>query len=216
MGGIVARVLNSAIPIAFIVLGLLFGSQEYHWDTLERAVILENPGDYLHSWDGSPRSQFLSFAHILELPLAAVVRLVAGSPSGMRSLILFELLCAAATLWVIARIVRQHDGTWHGAVAAQLMIACCWGFWKMGTSGEERVLGMATLLLFLWAFWNTLLTGRRAGLVGTSLAWPSSPICPMLCCCHLPFLAWRFCRKNNSTSGAAPPSPCRSARWSRE
>lgn len=70
MRGIVSKFAVFAIPIVFVVLGLALGSQEYHWDTLERAVILENPSGFLRSWDGSPRSQFLSFAHILELPLA--------------------------------------------------------------------------------------------------------------------------------------------------
>ena len=169
MRDIVSKVSDFAIPIAFVVLGLFFGSQEYHWDTLERAVILENPGGFLRSWDGSPRSQFLSFAHILELPLATLVRLVVGSPSGMHSLVLFELLCAACALWVIARIVRQRHGGRMSALAAQFMLACCWGFWKMGTSGEERLLAMATLLLFLWAFWTILHTGRGAILVSGSL-----------------------------------------------
>jgi len=170
MPAIVSKVAVFAIPIAFVVLGLAFGSQQYHWDTLERAVILEYPGRYLHSCDGSPRSQFLSFAHLLELPLAGSVRLLAGSPSGMRSLILFELLCAALALWGIAQIVRQKDGSRSSAMAAQALLACSWGFWKMGTSGEERVLALSTLLLFLWAFWAMLQTGRHGVLVGGSLA----------------------------------------------
>ena len=170
MRGIVSKFAVFAIPIVFVVLGLALGSQEYHWDTLERAVILENPSGFLRSWDGSPRSQFLSFAHILELPLAMPIRVVAGSLPGLRCLVLFELLCAAVALLMIGQLVRQRHGKRSSALAAQATVACCWGFWKMGTSGEERILALATLLLFLWAFWSLLQSGRHRALVTTSLA----------------------------------------------
>jgi hypothetical protein len=169
MRGIVSKLALCAIPLTFVVLGLGLGSQEYHWDTLERAVILENPSGFWRSWDGSPRSQFLSFAHILELPLATVVRAILGSPSGVRSLVIFELFCAAFALLLVGTLVRQRHGLGVTAVAAQVTLACSWGFWKMGTSGEERIFGMATLLLVLWTYWTLLQVGRRAVLVAATL-----------------------------------------------
>ena len=150
-----------AIPVVFLVLGLSFGSRQFHWDTLERAYLLEHYQSFLKSWDGSPRSQFLSFAHVLELPLAAVVRVVLRSASGMQTLIVFEALCAALALLLVGRMILHRTGGPFTALAAQAVLACCWGFWKMGTSGEERILGLATLLLFLSAFWHALHAGKR-------------------------------------------------------
>ena len=90
MHGIVSKILLLAIPLVFVVLGFGLGSQQFHWDTLERAVLLEQPSSFWRSWDGSPRSQFLSFAHVLELPLASIVRVCTGMPHGITALVWFE------------------------------------------------------------------------------------------------------------------------------
>src|SRR5262245_53429666 len=60
--------LLALVPVVFFVAALAYPCRQYHWDTLERAYLLEHPARYLTSWDGTPRSQFLSFAHVLELP----------------------------------------------------------------------------------------------------------------------------------------------------
>jgi len=146
------------IPLVFLLLGLTFGSRQYHWDTLERATLLEHPGAYLRSWDGSPRSQFLSFAHPLELPLAWIVRQAPGL-DGMRALVWFEALCAGIALFLLGRMVRDHAASLGSALAAQATLACSWGFWKMGTSGEERILALVGALAFLVAYWGTLRSG---------------------------------------------------------
>src|SRR5262245_42706188 len=95
-----------AIPILFGIVACVAPSRQYHWDTLERAYLLEHPARYLRTWDGSPRSQFLSFAHVLELPLAAVVRAVMPGASGLRALCVFEILVAVALLWLFGWLVR--------------------------------------------------------------------------------------------------------------
>jgi hypothetical protein len=162
------RVTLLVIPLLFLVLGLSFGSRQFHWDTLERASLIEAPAAYLHSWDGSPRSQFLSFAHVLELPLASLVRLASGGASGMQALIVFEALCAAAALFLFGVLIRSRGADVSVAFVAQAALACSWGFWKMGTSGEERILGLVALLAFLAVFWQQLRTGRwSVGVAGT-------------------------------------------------
>src|SRR5262245_56607324 len=85
----------AVVPVAFLIAAFAYPSRQYHWDTLERAYLLQHPARYLHTWDGTPRSQFLSFAHVLELPLAAVVGAFVPGHSGLRSLIVFEAGTAA-------------------------------------------------------------------------------------------------------------------------
>lgn len=158
------------IPIVFVILGLAFGSRQYHWDTLERAILLEHPGTWLRSWDGSPRSQFLAFAHVLELPLASFVRLLLASPGGMVSLVVFEILCAAVALFLLGWLVMARGVAVATAMAAQATLASTWGFWRMGTGGEERILALAAALGFLLAYGRTLATGRRVAVVAATLA----------------------------------------------
>jgi hypothetical protein len=153
------------IPAAFGVVVLAAPSRQYHWDTLERAYLLEHPARYIRSWDNSPRSQFLSFAHVLELPLAAIVRAAIPGISGLRALCVFEALVAMALLVLTGLLVTwwramtaagtERDGRW-AALAAQATLAAAFAFWRMGSSGEEKTLALATQVLFLGAFWRTL------------------------------------------------------------
>jgi hypothetical protein len=158
------------IPVLFSILGLTFGSRQFHWDTLERATLMESPAAYLQSWDGSPRSQFLSFAHILELPLASLLRVAMGFPSGMRTLIVFEILCGVAVLLLVAHLARLRGASLATTIVVQAALASSWGFWKMATSGEERILGLLTALLFLVAYWHHLRSGRYTVAVALTLA----------------------------------------------
>ncbi|UCE04022.1 MAG: hypothetical protein JSW67_07580 [Candidatus Latescibacterota bacterium] len=158
------------IPALFALLALPLGSRHFHWDTLERAYLLEHSERYLRTWDGSPRSQFLSFAHVLELPMAAIVRAVLGGGPGLRALVFFEALAAAGALLLLGRLVRFWGGAKLAAIAAQLLLSVTYGFWKMGSSGEERVVALATLLLFLFCYWGALAGERRVAWVAPTLA----------------------------------------------
>ena len=163
-----ARAALLAVPLLFAALALPYGSRQYHWDTLERAYLLEHARQFLRSWDSSPRSQFLSFAHVLELPAASLVWVVLGGGSGIRALLVMEVVAGACTLALLALLVRFWGGA-GAAVAAQAVLATTWAFWKMGTSGEERILALATVLLFLLCFWRALAGAGRAAHAGTTL-----------------------------------------------
>ena len=157
------------VPFLFAALALPCGSRQYHWDTLERAYLLEHAQQYLRSWDGSPRSQFLSFAHVLELPAAGLVRTVLGGGSGIRALTVMEVVAGVCTLALLAALVRFWGGGAGAAVAAQAVLATSWAFWKMGTSGEERILALATVLFFLLCFWRALAGAGRVVHAGITL-----------------------------------------------
>ena len=153
------------IPFAFAVVALVAPSQRYHWDTLERAYLVDHAGDYLRTWDGSPRSQFLSFAHVLELPLAKVVQWVLPGANGLRALCVLEVLAGAALLVLLGGLVRAwrrqtRAGTPRDALVAacgaQLTIAVAIAFWRMSSSGEEKILALMTQWAFLGAFWAAL------------------------------------------------------------
>jgi len=163
---------RAAIPIAFGIIALAAPALQFHWDTLERAYLLEHPLRYLRTWDGSPRSQFLSFAHVLELPLAAGVRVMTGGGSGLRALCVFEVVAAVSVLLVVGRLVEwwrartangnRRDALW-AALAAQATLAVAIAFWRMGSSGEEKILALATQVLFLACFWRALWFGTLPG-----------------------------------------------------
>jgi hypothetical protein len=158
------------VPALFLFLALPLGSRHFHWDTLERAYLLEHSERYLRTWDGSPRSQFLSFAHVLELPMAAIVRGVVGGGPGLRALLLFEAVAAAGALLLLGRLLRFWGGAKAPAIGAQLLLSVTYGFWKMGSSGEERIVALATLLLFLLCYWGALAGERRVAWVAVTLA----------------------------------------------
>jgi hypothetical protein len=159
-----------ALPCLALGVFLAYPSRQYHWDVLERAYLLEHPARYLHSWDGSPRSLFLSFAHLLELPLAAILRSIAPRLSGLQALCILEAVLAAAALVVLGWLVqrwRAWTGMDRGACwaldrwpvwFAQLTLAVTIAFWKLGSSGQEKMLALATQLLFLAVFWRALAT----------------------------------------------------------
>jgi hypothetical protein len=167
------------VPCAFLVAVLVYPSHQFHWDTLERAYLLEHAGRYLQSWDGSPRSQFFAFAHVLELPLAWIVGLALPGNDGMRTLVVFEALMGAVTLWLVGALVgfwRGRDGQGPCRVPAwlaQLTVALALAFFRMGSSGEEKILALATQLGFLLCFWTTLAAGGDRFRAGTGArAWP--------------------------------------------
>ena len=160
----------AVVPLAFLLFASAWPCRQYHWDTLERAYLLDHPSHYLRSWDGSPRSQFLSFAHVLELPLAWLVGAVLPG-DGLRALIAFEALAAAFALWLLGSIVlrwrpapaapmQAPPGAGGGALTtaclAQVTLGLALGFWKLGSSGQEKILALSTQLLFLLVFWRAL------------------------------------------------------------
>jgi len=157
--------------------------------------LLEHPARYLRTWDGTPRSLFLSFAHVLELPLASVVGWFVPGDSGLRTLCVFEALCGGAALWLLGWLVRfwrERSGGGRGALRAaflaQLTIACTLAFWKLGSSGQEKVLALATQLLFLGCFWRAL-SGPRAAPAGPArgggVAWSVAATLALAILCHL-------------------------------
>jgi hypothetical protein len=165
-----ALLAQGAVPLGFLVFALLYPARGYHWDTLERAYLLDHAGSYLRSTDGSPRSLFLSFAHVLELPLAWIVGLALPGASGLRTLVVFEALLASGAVALLGWLVRlwrgDGAGSWRAVLFAQATLAGSFAFWKMGSSGEEKILALATALLFLAVFWRAL--GRE----GPRPAWP--------------------------------------------
>ena len=152
------------------MLALCFGSRQFHWDTLERAYLLEHAARYMHTWDGTPRSQFLSFAHVLELPAAWIVRSVLRLPSGLEALCVLEALVAGATLGLLGALVRFWSADTRAALLAQATLGTSMAFWKMGSSGEEKILARATQLLFLLLFWRALATGSGTRWAAVTLA----------------------------------------------
>lgn len=160
----------SLLPVVAVLVYLAYAARGFHWDTLERAYLLEHAGSYLRTWDGTPRSQFFAFAHVLELPLAWLVGRALPGASGLRTLVVLEAVMAGLTLWVLGRLVRFWGGNRTACLVAQTTFAVSLAFWKMGSSGEEKIVALATQLLFLWTFWRALRGGRGAAWAGVMLA----------------------------------------------
>src|SRR5262245_56210233 len=154
----------AVVPLGFLLFASVWPCRQFHWDVLERAYLLDHPTHYLRSWDGSPRSQFLSFAHVLELPLAWLVGAVLPG-GGLRALIVFETLVAASALWLLGCLVllwqrattspgevqtSAPGGALVAACLAQATLGLALGFWKLGSSGQEKILALSTQLLFLF------------------------------------------------------------------
>lgn len=155
--------------VVFVVCGLRLGVQRLHFDTLERAYLLEHPLRYLHSWNGTPRSQFLFFAHVLELPLAYALGGVFLGVPGLRALLFFEVLCGALAVLAVGWIVRFWGGGRIAVLFARAGLAATVAFWKLATGGEEKMAALASQLLFLVAFWNALSRPRGGALAGLAL-----------------------------------------------
>src|SRR5262245_23040216 len=153
----------TAVPLAFLLFALIYPTGKVHWDVLERSYIVDHPGRFLFTHDGSPRDLFLHFAHELELPLAFAFGKLLPGLHGVRLLHVFEACVATVLLWVFGSLVllwRQRNGAAAGdrvpAIVAQLALATSLAFWKMGSGGEEKILALATQLGFLYCFWRSL------------------------------------------------------------
>jgi hypothetical protein len=151
------------VPLAFLLFALIYPTGKVHWDVLERAYIVDYPGRFVTTHDGSPRDLFLHFAHVLELPLAAAFGKLVPGLHGVALLHAFEACVAAVLLWLFGSLVlfwRQRNGAGPGdrvaAIVAQLALATSLAFWKMAAGGEEKILALATQLGFLYCFWRCL------------------------------------------------------------
>jgi hypothetical protein len=150
------------VPVVFVTFALVYPKRYYHWDVLERAWIIDFPFRYLHSFDGTPRSMFLHFAHPLELPLAVAFGAIVPGLEGMQLLRAFGSCTSVLVLWLAGWLVliwrqKADRAALMAAMVTQATLAACLAFWKMGSAGEEKILGMAAQLLFLALFWRSLL-----------------------------------------------------------
>jgi hypothetical protein len=158
-----------AVPLIWIVVCSLYGSRQFSFDTLERGYLLEHPGAFLKSWDGSERSQFFFFAHPLELPCAWLLGRALPFLHGHDTMRASGLVASGVALFMLGALVWMVTRSGARSVVAQLALGTCIGFWIIGTVGEERAPALATQLLALWCFWRTLATGRGAAWVAVTL-----------------------------------------------
>ena len=140
---------------------LAWGSRALPWDVAERAYLLDHAELALEARETGGRTHhFLFFAHVLELPLAWVIKVAGGLP-GLAALRLMSLLFGLGCLVLICRLSSGLSGDRTkgaspapaaGAWAAAL-VAASLHFWVYATTGEERIYATFFLLLFFERLW---------------------------------------------------------------
>ncbi len=120
--------------------------RDYSWDVMERACFLKYQSQ-------APEWGLLFFAHLLEIPLAAGLGTLL--PTVNEPLILLQIIeCFFGALLVLLLydFAASITGRRLLSMLAAAALAASFGFWRMATTGEEKVLSAFAITLFLYMF----------------------------------------------------------------
>jgi len=140
------QIVRLTLFTATIILFLCNLSRDYSWDVMERACFLKYPSE-------APAWGLFFFAHLLEIPLAAGLgRLL---PLVSEPVVLLQILeCFFGALLVL--LLYDFCVAITGGLLLPLLVAgilpASFGFWRMATAGEEKVLAAFFITLFLYLF----------------------------------------------------------------
>ena len=124
-------------------------SRDYSWDVMERACFLKYQSE-------APPWGLFFFAHLLEIPLAAGLGHLlpfVGEPVALLQIL--ECFFAALLVLLLYDFCVAVAGRRFLSLLIAGMLPASFGFWRMATAGEEKVLAafFITLFLYMYAFY---------------------------------------------------------------
>lgn len=121
-------------------------SRNYSWDVMERACFLKYQSE-------APPWGLFFFAHLLEIPLAAGIgHLLPFAREPVVLLQTLECLFGALLVLLLYDFCVAITGRRFLSVLVASILPASFGFWRMVTAGEEKVLAAFSITLFLYMF----------------------------------------------------------------
>lgn len=140
------RLLRPAIFSGALLLFLCNLGRDYSWDVMERACFLKYQSQ-------APAWGLLFFAHLLEIPLAAGLgKLLPAIGEPLALLQIVECFFGALLVLLLYDFAVSITGRRLPSLLAAAVLAASFGFWRMATAGEEKVLSAFAITLFLYVF----------------------------------------------------------------